>query len=324
MMMIDTVDQKSAKNASLAWIATTDRRCHAILIAIIVLLCLVDAVWLQFSNVSLDLPSLLWQLPTRLLFIGLFWVYAYLRPEPRLAMTCLAIVEISMFVLPATIFSFLTMRFGQPLADDTYASWDAALYFNWPTYVEFILHRPWLALPLYTLYASSVAQIALICLALGFSRKSRNLMELIGVLMISGCVTVIFGAAFPALGGYDHFHLPDYGIADFIPAIQESRDRSLHLINFDHVEGLVMFPSYHTVISVSLIIASWDLRYLRYPVLIGNLALLASVPVFGAHYLVDILSGIALTVLTFALWRYLTGLASSADASRHQIAATKS
>src|SRR5260221_6977189 len=283
-------------------LSLTDRRRHAFLIGIIVALSIIDAIWLPFSTVKLDVPSLLWQLPQQILFIGLFVIYGTLRPAPRIAITCLAIAEISLFALPATIFSYLAMRLGRPLVDDLLASWDRALYFNWPAYVGFVLHRPWLAFTLYALYASSVTQIAIVSLILGFSARYQELTSLMAVLMISGCITIICGAVLPALGGYYHFGIPDYGITSFVSDIQGSLNGTLRVITFDHVEGLVMFPSYHTVISLALIAVSWNHRYLRYPIIIINIALLASIPVFGGHYLMDILAGAGLTELTLLIW----------------------
>jgi membrane-associated phospholipid phosphatase len=300
----------------------THRGCHIFLFGIIAALSVTDLTWLPRSTVALDLPSLLRQLPAPLLMLSLSFIYSYTRPAPRIAATCLAIAEISLFALPAAIFSYLCVRLGFPLADGMLARWDGALRFDWPAYVNFVLHRPWLALVLYMLYASSVAQIALVSLVLGFTARFQELISFVAILMLTGCITILCGGLMPALSGYGHFGLDDHGIAGFDTDVLGSLNGTLHVISFDHIEGLVMFPSYHTVISVVLVIMCRHLRYLKYPVLIFNIALIASIPVFGGHYLVDILAGTVLAVLTFLVWRLVTdrrqepaaGLASSQGA----------
>jgi membrane-associated phospholipid phosphatase len=65
----------------------------------------------------------------------------------------------------------------------------------------------------------------------------------------------------------------------------------------------VTFPSFHTAISVAVVIACWSVPYLRYPALVANALLVAGVPVWGSHYFVDVAAGAFLTAMTVLAWR---------------------
>ena len=57
------------------------------------------------------------------------------------------------------------------------------------------------------------------------------------------------------------------------------------------MEGLIAFPSYHTANAILFVWALWPLRLLRPVMLALNALLIASTPLAGAHYLVDLIGG---------------------------------
>jgi hypothetical protein len=165
------------------------------------------------------------------------------------------------------------------------------------------MSRPWLAITLHLLYLSSVAQILLAVLALGFTGRLATLLEFVVILSVTSIVTVVIGALLPGVGAHHFYSIPDHGAASFVPTIIASHDGTMTLLDMDKVEGLVVFPSYHTIISLALIAAFWPLPYLRYPALIANAALIAGVPVWGSHYFIDVAAGFAVWLIAHLLWR---------------------
>jgi hypothetical protein len=88
-----------------------------------------------------------------------------------------------------------------------------------------------------------------------------------------------------------------------VPEIIAAHGRRIDMLDVARMTGLVTFPSFHTVISLLLIAATWGVRWIGPAMLVANVALLASVPVYGSHHFVDMLGGAALTVLAIWLWR---------------------
>jgi hypothetical protein len=289
-----------------------DWRFQGVIMAVMLGMSAITAAWLPASPLNLHIESVLMGLPVRAIFPTIAVVYVYFRPEPRLAMAALAMSEVFLFTIPGPIFSYLNMATGHPFADDLLASGDSRLHFDWVAYTSFVNSHHWLFTALRWLYRSSVPQLCSLVLVLSFSGRFASLNRLVFNVMISAFITSIIGGMLPSLGTYNHYDIPDHGIAGFVAAIRAVHDGTLTTIDFGHLEGLVSFPSYHTALSAAFILAAWPHRYLRYPVLFWNVALIAGVPVHGAHYLVDIIAGAALAATVecaaYRLQRYCAAM----------------
>jgi membrane-associated phospholipid phosphatase len=85
----------------------------------------------------------------------------------------------------------------------------------------------------------------------------------------------------------------------FLDAFNALRDGSLTQINISSVQGVVSFPSFHTMLGVIITYALRDTRMLLIPAAILNgTMILATLPV-GGHYLVDTLVGAAIAIAAF-------------------------
>ena len=69
--------------------------------------------------------------------------------------------------------------------------------------------------------------------------------------------------------------------------------RDLDLLN---LAGIVTFPSFHACSAVLYAWAFWPVWWMRPIALLANVAMLASTPVDGGHYFIDLLAGIAVAI----------------------------
>jgi membrane-associated phospholipid phosphatase len=83
------------------------------------------------------------------------------------------------------------------------------------------------------------------------------------------------------------------------------RDGTLRTINPLDNQGLVVLPSFHTVLAVLCAYAAWPLRILKIPLLALNLLIILCCPAEGGHYFVDLIAGIILAALTISLPGYI-------------------
>lgn len=263
---------------------------------------LITAGWLALSSVNLAVDPLLARLVMPVIFAVIAPIYIFFRPAPRLALTALAIAQIWLFSLAAPIYSYLVMGIGRPYVDEILARCDMLLGFDWVAYAGFIHHQIWLDRVSGWLYQTSPAQAILLAAIFGFSGRFASLHRLLAGLFFSLVVAITIGALLPALGAYHHYGAPDLGGSKYDLAIAAAHDGRIRSMDIRQMIGIIQFPSYHTAVSAILVITSWPIAYLRYPVLLWNCALIIGVPVYGEHYLVDMICGLLLAILVDRLW----------------------
>ncbi len=245
--------------------------------------------------------------PAALLGVAAF--YDATGRSERIARTLAAIGQLFAFTLVAGSGSYLLIGIGMPFVDTSLARLDAMVGFDWPAYDRFTARLgEWPNMVLAGLYASSVPQIMAVAAFLGFTGRFGRMAEFIGCLTLTAAAVVVLGALFPALGAHHTYGIEHGGKAFFIPEIIAAHEGRVGLLDVSKMTGLVTFPSFHTAISLLVIAATWGLRWIGPVALIANLALLASVPVYGSHHFIDMVGGTAITVLAMWLWRaYFAG-----------------
>ncbi|MBA2400684.1 MAG: phosphatase PAP2 family protein, partial [Bradyrhizobium sp.] len=68
---------------------------------------------------------------------------------------------------------------------------------------------------------------------------------------------------------------------------------------------VVSFPSFHAASGILYMWALWPVRYVGGVAVALNLLMIASTPVIGAHYMIDVFGGVALAVVGICLSKYL-------------------
>jgi membrane-associated phospholipid phosphatase len=178
---------------------------------------------------------------------------------------------------------------ARPLIDGKLAYADQWMGFDWPDLYRFILGRPQLAAILQACYQGLLPVCVLVigCAAMLNPSAARrftiaNAMTLAIALAVS--------ALWPAMGPGVYFHAQaiDVSAVDLVAARAGT-------MTF-HLSGLVTFPSYHAALALLCALA------LPYgPVWVAAGLIVVSAPVFGGHYLVDIVAGLGLAVGCWAL-----------------------
>ena len=112
----------------------------------------------------------------------------------------------------------------------------------------------------------------------------------------------------PAVGAWSQHGV---GIEPWRADILALRDHALPVIG--RTQGIISFPSYHTVLGVVLAYAARGRKWFI-PSLVLNLLLIAAVMTEGAHYGVDLLSGLAVAFVSIAATRWLLARTARARA----------
>jgi len=195
------------------------------------------------------------------------------------------VVLLLLFAASCNILQYLSITIGAPSIEDKLAQFDRTLGFDWLEFYNWVRSNPTLERVLLAAYTSFIFQILATPIILGAARRREELSEFVIIFMISEILVLAVSILTPACSASEYFGIPDPNTTDFALL----RGEGTRILN--PVQGLVSFPSFHTM---TAIICAYSLRQL--PVvgtasILLNTFMIASTPVAGGHYLVDVLAG---------------------------------
>ena len=258
---------------------------------------------------------------------GLARFYRTRRPEPRIAATLSAVAQVLVMSAAAGVMSYTVAARGGPLWDATFAAWDRALGLDWMAYAAMVDRHAWLARAGGLAYDSFTFQILAALLVLGFTGHLRELERFCTAFALAAVAVVLVSGLVPALGVYQGLdiapgHFPEIAPRDVYTngaVLAELRHGGLRSFGLDEIHGIISFPSFHTVGGVLVATSLWRVSWARWPVLALDAAMIAATPVFGGHYMVDVLAGAGVALAAVAAARMPAGWSRGV---RHKPAAT--
>jgi PAP2 superfamily len=195
-----------------------------------------------------------------------------------------------------------------PLQDANLHAIDQALGLDWRSYLAFVDEHPLVSALLAKAYAMIGSQILIVPLLLAALGRFCRLQQYILALALTLIATTVISIFVPAMGVYyqlgltaaDHPNVTPGAYLDCSRDLPLVRDGVLRHLNLFKLAGIVTFPSFHAASAVLYAWALWPIRWARPVVVIVNAAMLASTPVGGGHYFIDLIAGIAVTLLAIA------------------------
>ncbi|MBI3838446.1 MAG: phosphatase PAP2 family protein [Planctomycetia bacterium] len=219
--------------------------------------------------------------------------YRVYRPEPGFVLCLKALVALVAFSAVFSMLVYCLAIAGRPLGDTTLAAVDAALGLSAADLVEWTSARPVLALVMRLVYFSIIPQTIFAIVWLGFSNQRASLDKFLVRFMLGGLISAIAFYLLPAKGTCESYAL---AVPSHYEKILEHLDSLRHggrtLITWRDAEGLITFPSFHTIWAVLLIAAFWRRGWIFYPVALTNVAVVISTVTTGMHYFADVIAGL--------------------------------
>ena len=246
-------------------------------------------------------------------YIGSRWAIS--RPgAPKAIYTKISqITEAMIFsqlsVLSLQYLNHLSMMLPFPYVDGMLGGADEALGINWLAYFELIHAHPTVIAVLEWVYAS-MAQAGFIAIygliLTGHANRARFFIE---AFYITALICVIAGMAFPAMAAVHEYvadlsAYPNFTTPPGVYHIEVLEHLRTHpgpiLMNPETMPGLVTFPSFHTAGIIVLAVTFWRM-WAIIPFGLFALATIASTPVFGGHYVIDLIAGAIVAALVCIL-----------------------
>jgi membrane-associated phospholipid phosphatase len=311
------------------WLLLSDygeraRRYMAVSWACVAALGLVVSIWLPMSALSLD-QAAWWELADFVIYgaaaYAFYLVISYrLRNSEdrvaiflraaleRLALLFRACLLISAIGGAGFVFTYLATAAALPMQDAFLARLDGHLGFHWPSFLAAVNDLPILPDLLGKAYQSTAALTEGVVLWLTIRGRGERLAEFLALLCLSSIGLAIGMVLLPAAGAfvyfepapqlYDHF-AGGREMWPFLDAFNSLRDGSLTKIDVSSIQGVVSFPSFHTMLGIITTYALRDTRALFIPAVILNGAMIVATLPVGGHYLMDTLTGAAITIAAF-------------------------
>lgn len=204
------------------------------------------------------------------------------------------------FTALGAIFTYLMARPGLPLLDDQFARFDAAIGFDWLRWHRFLAGFHSINLMLEIAYSSLLLQIMVSVIYFSHVGQSERNADLLWSAFIALLFTAVLSSVFPALGAFQHFHM-DLPRATHLPHLLALRDGSMSVFPLYQMQGIIAFPSFHTVMAILFIYAFRGKGWWFLLIGLLNILMLLSTPTFGGHYFADMVSGALIAGLAIYL-----------------------
>ena len=226
------------------------------------------------------------------------------RDMPRLRVGATAFLQMTLFTVLGVVLAYLLAAQGGTLWDPALATADRRLGLDWP----FILRAADAApIALWVggfAYHSLTVQMVVCIVVLSATGRNDALRPAVAAAIAAGFATIAISGLMPAMGntfdpaGYRHLWPSVAWLERGL--IAGLRDGSVRVLDLSHLMGIVTFPSYHATLAVILAWAQRDVPRWRVAAVVWGGVTVVATPLFGGHYGVDVLAGLALAVVAIA------------------------
>lgn len=198
---------------------------------------------------------------------------------------------------------------GAPLADMTFLELDRRLGYEWIDYAQFVSASRPARLILQGAYISIFIQPIIISPILYFTGQAIRFEKFILATMLSVSITASIFLCLPATTAWTFLGQEELAARVFsdLPLSTNSwvtdliRVRAGEGRHVTSAAGIVAFPSYHCVSALLNIWAVWAAGRIRLIFVLLNIIMIASAPIFGGHYVIDLVGGALVAGLTIVV-----------------------
>jgi len=292
----------------------------------LILLAIIDLAWVYVAGHSLDMESFTAFVKlSMLLFFAVMLVRYFVMKKVagefvhqgeylnQWRERILAFLEGMLFIsigwMFLRLFNHLSMTWGFPYADAFLTSADQAMGLNWNVYFEFVAASPQLISIFDYTYTGLTALSMVAFIGLIVSDRLENARFFVTTFVTTAVICTTIGMFFPAKAAVhellinrelmNNFPFPP-GIYS-VDIIANLRSGTPQIFDFGYMPGLTTFPSFHTAAGVVLAYSYRGTR-LFWVVLLYTIIMIASTPVYGGHYFIDVVAGIIVALVICVLF----------------------
>ncbi len=267
--------------------------------ALVALLAFVDVTWLGRNGMSISWPTTVLPLVTTAALLALGLIYTHIRPDERIAFLVNATAALIAYTVVAAVFSYLMVTLRHPLFDKYLVTIDRDLGFDWPTMYGVVKNHPLLHSTLKIIYGSLAVQMFVVLILLNYRRQFARMREFLWLFVVTSLTCIVISGFLPTAGAFIYFNVPTH--EPYVDIFMALRDGSMKIIELNHVQGVVQFPSFHLAMAVLLVYAMRGRGLWFSALFLLNTLVVLATPAIGGHHLADLIGGAIITVIVLAL-----------------------
>lgn len=241
-------------------------------------------------------------------YAALIAFYRYVRPDERLSEALTAVAQLFIILLLGLLLTYAATTPAMPYRDAQLQAIDTWLGFDRASYVRFFTDQPWKIRISDFVYLIMLPQLAIVPLVMIVTGRIERFQRFIAAYGVALIMTIAIFVFVPAVGAFVHVDITPAQYAAlpleiYTPArtLDALRSGFMKTIELNNLEGLIAFPSFHTAAAILYAWVLWPLKMLRWPALLLNTALVATTPIGGSHYAIDVVAGAAVALVAIAV-----------------------
>lgn len=276
----------------------------------------------QWRGIRIDYASFAGRYLLGAVLLGIAVVYRKRNRAPRISLTLISCALFVFFTNGGAVLNYALIPHGAVPIDPLLVRADVALGFDWASFAQWVSTLSGVSPALRYVYVSSLFQLALLIIVLGFGGQRVALHRFMLVGMLCGVASIAIWSLAPSLG--------PASLATLAPGVELRLARVLNAdytrqvfallrdgprtVDANHLLGLISFPSMHTVMAAMAVTYSRR-TFAFWPLVALNAAMVPAILIHGEHHLIDLIGGLALFAIAWAWVRVLVQAESGGAAA---------
>lgn len=266
----------------------------------------------QWRGIRIDYASFAGRYLLAAVLLGIAAVYRKHNRAPRISLTLVSCALFIFYTNSGAVLNYTLIPQGATPIDPLLIRVDAALGFDWARFAEWVSTLDEVSPALRYVYVSSLFQLALLIIVLGFAGQRVALHRFMLVGMLCGSASIVIWSLAPSLGPASLMTLsPGVELrlarvldADYTREVFALLRDGPHTVDAGHLIGLISFPSMHTGMAAMAVTYSRR-TFAFWPLVVLNALMVPAILVHGEHHLIDVVGGLALFAVAWAWVRVL-------------------
>ncbi len=279
------------------------------IVYIILILAAADLAFLALRPIRVDWAGYLTAIAIGSFLLGVGQYYRVYRGEDSISLAATGAALFTLFTIAGSVFNYMLLPVPGERIDATLRAIDAMLGFHWPSAVNWVSTYPMLNQLLAFVYATSLPQLILVVLMLGFTGQQENLHRFLLSGLFGALIAIGFWRMFPSAGASSVHAAKDLWnagmslVADYryVEEVKKVIAEGATEISPKSALGLIAFPSFHMVMACMSVFYMRRHRKVFALLVVINTLMIPAIIVHGNHHMMDVFGGLA----TFALAAWL-------------------
>jgi hypothetical protein len=267
----------------------------------VILLAYIKGIEIEYANSMFKITA---AIVIFLLALGQF--YRRVRINEPIAVLATVSALLLMMFHSAMALNYMYLPYAYFGFDQQLANIDASIGYVWSDFVTYAADYKFLTDALRVVYTSSFEQILLAILILGLASKIHDLYVFLITLTLSLLICISVWSLFPSSSTVTFQPLAEDVAKQLDLIVNATLGEELVRLSVEGIntyppkklEGLIGFPSFHTVMLVLTVYAVRNVKVAFFPALLWNLAMFPALLIHGAHNLVDMFAGLAVAAFS--------------------------